>query len=348
MASVAAPAFASVTPRREGESPNGDAPRVHAVIVTFEPDLRDLAALLHSLAPQVHAIEVVDNGSTRDPSEVLGTVANTSIELTRLPSNFGIAYAQNIGMLRALHGGADFVLLSDQDSQAEPDAVRLLLEAYRNAEAEPGSAPVAAVGPATVDQRTGALSFFWRTGEVPWRWRPGPSCADVASVEFLIASGTLIPAHVLRALGGMRSEYFIDHVDTEWSFRARHAGFRLLGSAAARLQHRLGDKVHKIWLGRVRHVAHHSPLRDYYMFRNTLLLLRHRWIPAYWRRHLMGRLLQFAAFFLIFGDQRLHRARLMLRALRDGWACRSGKLQSDGTLLSLPRTALDPNPDAQA
>ena len=92
-------------------------------------------------------------------------------------------------------------------------------------------------------------------------------------VSFLISSGTLVPCSALLALRGMRSNYFIDHVDTEWCLRARAAGYLLLVVPEARLYHRLGDSVRRIWF-LVHAIFFTIPQCQTIMFRNTLLMLR--------------------------------------------------------------------------
>ena len=314
---------------------------VHAVVVTFRPDVDELVLLLKSLVPQVGGIVLVDNGSGAAVAPTLEIAEGQGVRVVRLPENFGIAFAQNIGIEKAIEAGAGYILLSDQDSVPAPDMVQRLLEGLHSSR-RTGQA-IAAIGPATVDRRNGELSFFWRPGRwLPHRWKPAADeQGELVEVEFLIASGTLVPVPVIQAIGGMRSRYFIDHVDTEWCFRAKAAGYRLLGSAAARLHHRLGDEVKKVWFLRTRSVMHHSPLRDFYMFRNTLLMLRDTRLSAVWTVHLLARLLQFSGYFLLFGTDRLQRARMMLSGLGQGLANRGGRREPDGRCTPVPTSSLE-------
>ena len=165
----------------------------------------------------------------------------------------------------------------------------------------------------------------------------------VQDVGFLIASGTLIPAAALRVLHGMRGNYFIDHVDTEWCARARAAGYRLLLAPGARLHHRLGESVRRISLLPSWPVPVHAPLRDYYAFRNTLLMQRDTAISVHWRRAQMLRLVRFAAYHVLLGDRRWQRLRHMWLGLRHGLGGVSGRLLAGSTVCEdLPLTPLDP------
>ena len=167
--------------------------------------------------------------------------------------------------------------------------------------------------------------------------------SNVVFASFLISSGTLIDLHKLIELCGMRSEYFIDHVDTEWCLRALVKGYQLLGIHNAKMIHSLGDKAKKFWFFGMRNISEHTPLRDYYMFRNTLLMLKDVTMSFTWRIFLLFRLVEFFVFFLIFSKERSLRFQLMILGLRHGYSNIRGRLDLK-TLKCDPiaRTSLDP------
>lgn len=308
-----------------------NAGQVVAVIVTYNPNPGDFSALLGALLPQIYYAVIVDNASVFDLTPLLENGEAHNVVLLKMSENVGLAAAQNVGIAKAMALEADFVLLSDQDSIPSVSMVAQLRHAISAATNDSLTAPVAAAGPATIDRRTGHLSSFVveRFG-FPGRWRfredvqPAPLFVEVG---FLIASGTLIPVEVLRRIGGMRSEYFIDHVDTEWCFRAKAAGYRLLGVPAAKLEHQLGDMAKRVWFLRFRQVMYHAPLRDYYMFRNSLLLLRDAEMSFIWRLYFLWRLAQFAGYFLFFSGDRWQRLRTMLLGLVHGFKDIGGRLE---------------------
>jgi len=140
----------------------------------------------------------------------------------------------------------------------------------------------------------------------------------------------------------MRNDYFIDHVDTEWSFRAKQMGYRMVGVPSAVMEHSLGDEVKAIWFFGKRQVSYHSPLRDYYMFRNTLLMLRDVSIPFVWRLHFIWRLVQFAGYFLTFAPSRWERLSKMSLGLYHGLKNVRGKLDVTSSLCrDIPATLID-------
>lgn len=317
-----------------------------AVVVTYQPNLKVLEQLLDMLVPQVKSIVIVDNGSEVD-LEVWNNQRQTpDIKVLLLAENQGIAAAHNSGIHWALNHEAEFVLLMDQDSIPSPDMVKNLMLALREAENKMDYRPIAA-GPACADARTGKKSYF----VVEHNGMPSRCKAPILGVEkntlyeacFLISSGALIDLKALQNVGGMRSNYFIDHVDTEWCFRARAKGYILLGVPCAQMQHTLGDRVKNIWFFGWRQVAYHSPLRDYYMFRNTFLMCKDLKISFVWRLYFLWRLVQFSSYFLLFTRNRYQRFRCMAMGVIHGMRGISGKVDiKTFQCKPMPISILDP------
>lgn len=290
--------------------------RVVAVVVTYRCDLERLGRQFERLLPQVEAIVCVDNGAETAFDPWLPRWPRDRIELVRLRHNVGIAAAQNLGLARAQARGATHVLLMDHDSVPATDMVPRLLDAlHRHADA-------AAVGPCYDDQRlAGPPSPFFivRRGRI--RWLPCEDSDRVWEVDHVIASGCLIPVPVLRRIGGMREDFFIDWVDVEWCWRAREHGLRIYGACGARLQHRLGDQVIRL-LGR--DISLHPPWRHYYQARNWVLLLRCRRAPLGAKLNYSYHQARRFLLFCLLVPGRFAYLRMWLKGLRDGLANRAG------------------------
>lgn len=292
-------------------------------MVTYRPPLTATETLLHALASQVGALLVVDNGSESSDLAALRKCAEAvGAEVLSLETNRGIAAAQNVGIRRARDLGMTSVLLSDQDSLPAPDMVDRLLDGLERARAS--GLRVAAVGPVTVDERNAGAPLVFSDH----RW--GPRRADVpatpgALVEttFLLASGCLVDLAAIDDVGPMNEDWFIDHIDLEWGLRARRRGYHLFAVVGAVLGHSLGDRTQHI-PGRERDVHIHSPIRNYYMARNTLLLVRSRLMPRAWRIGYLAWIAKYAVFYGIAVRPRAFRARLMARGLADGVRGRTG------------------------
>jgi rhamnosyltransferase len=311
-----------------------EASEVVAVVVTFRPDAAATNALLKALAPQVRDIVVVDNGSPESTTQSLREITS-EVGATLLPlgSNLGIAAAQNAGIAWACDRNAGFVLLSDQDSLPAGDMVERLLAGFARGSAESSAdarPPVAAVGPITMDYRNeGAPLLFSAQQWGPRRAKIPAADGTLVEAAFLMASGCLIDRAALDRVGVMNEAWFIDHIDLEWGLRARRAGYGLYGVVGAGLSHELGDRTQNI-PGRARDVHIHSAVRNYYMARNTVLLIRSGLMPVWWRWGYAGWITKYTVFYVLAVPPRALRARLLVLGLWHGLRGRTGPIPPRG------------------
>jgi len=300
--------------------------RVIAVVVAYMPDIDTLRALLDTLLAQTAGVFVVDNtpAADRRVETLCAALPQPALHLIRLGDNFGIARALNIGIDAALAAGATQVLLSDQDSLPAPDMVAALLAAMDDLQR--AGQRVGAVGPTYTDRHTGITFPF--QAHIPGRFFYGHRRPDAAhpTVEALtlITSGTLVPAQVLHEVGPMREDFFIDHVDIEWSHRARAAGFSLFGVGAAVMFHSMGDAMLRVWRFGWRQESAYSPVRMYYRIRNFVALCRLPTIKWRWKLRNAAYWIYFIYTQTVFGQQRLAALRMAARGLRDGLRGRMG------------------------
>lgn len=288
-----------------------------AIIVTYQPDGAALQTLLARLQPQVATVLVLDNAST-----VPLPPLPAQVQYTALPDNLGLAHAQNLGIAQARQQGCSHVLLLDQDSLPAPDMVAQLLAALIRL--ENAGLPVAAVGPAYEDARTGELRPFVR---FRWHgvWHEPPKPGQCLMTDLLIASGSLIPLERLQQVGLMEAGLFIDNIDLEWGFRAQQQGLQLYGVSDARMVQRIGETVSRFWLGRMRTLYRHAPVRQYYQTRNRLRLYRRAYVPRAWVVQDILRLGFKLMAFSFFIQPRLLHMQMFYRGIRDGVTDRSGK-----------------------
>ncbi|MBI2311642.1 MAG: glycosyltransferase family 2 protein [Betaproteobacteria bacterium] len=296
-----------------------------AVVVTHQPDVSRLREGLEALRAQVEQILIVDNGSVPSARDRLQALADATTRFLPLGENRGPAAAHNRGIEWAAAQGFGYVLLLDQDSVPAPGMVATLLDAH--AALVSSGTRVAAVGPRYVDPSSGHSSFFVRFGPFGLRrMRPETLPERIIPVDFLISSGSLISLATVEQVGIMDESLFIDHVDTEWLLRARARGYRAYGVRDAVMAHCLGDDTFNLWLGRWRHLPLHSPLRHYYIFRNSVLLYKRRYAPLQWVVNDLLRLIGMFVFYSLAAPPRLRQARMMLRGLVDGIQGRTGRL----------------------
>lgn len=300
-------------------------PDVGAVVVTYHPDHDKLNDLLLALVPQVSRIVVVDNGSA---AKTIGWIRDHAhagaITLIALGDNAGLAFAQNAGIRELRQGGTKYVILFDQDSAPEPGMIENLL-AVVHAKTASGT-KIGAVAPVYKAADAQSFSGFVQLGWLDFRRVACSAGKEAVEAHFLISSGTLIPMAVLDDVGDMEDQLFIDHVDTEWCFRAQHRGYALFGVCGARMYHNLGNRRQRVWLFRWREVPHHSPFRYYYIFRNSLLLQRRSYMPFRWKLADAYRCMRAMAYFGLFSTARRENLRMMFKGLRHGISGISGKM----------------------
>ena len=302
---------------------------IAAIVVLYHPTQQATERLLRSLVGEVDAVFAIDNtpGSISDRPLLLEGFADPVLYVP-LGENKGIAEAQNIGIELSINGGYSHVLLLDQDSVLSSGMVSKLLAAEEQLLNKRET--IAGMSPQIIDNRTGKRPCACR-----YRWfRVQKVFQDVNSTEpvetdNIMASGSLIRTRVLQALGMMRSELFIDHVDTEWALRARSAGYKLFCVPNAVLLHSLGDAAVEV-LGKNIHI--HSDVRHYYQLRNEIYLLRLKTMGWQWRIYALSRIPYHFVLYSFLSRNRIRALRLLLRAIWDGMLGRLGPITKPRTL----------------
>ena len=298
--------------------------RICAVVVTFQPDPRLLRENLLACHSQVDCVVVIDNASDPEIQNHIKELAHeVGCEVLQLPENIGIAAAQNQGVTWARVNCCDAIVFFDQDSKPARGMVDGLKNAMRKLTVD--NVQVAAVGPTLLDRRTGRYTPFVRIGLFRvikiFAERTG---RHLILTDFLVSSGMLVKLMRLDEVGLPEESLFIDNVDLEWCFRARSMGFLLYGVSDAVMEHSVGDHITTVGT----HVIHrHSPLRQYYIMRNRILLYQRSYSPKGWIVQDFFRMLfKFAAFSLFFAPRRQN-FRMMVKGAKDGLNGKAGKYE---------------------
>lgn len=295
--------------------------RIAAVVVGYRVDATALGELLEILQRRCTPTIVVINQADSSRVDSL-RAAYPTVDWFLNTDNHGLARAQNQGLHQARAHDVDAVLLLDQDTLPTAQGIEMLAEVLARC-CDDGER-VAAVGPAYHQPNGGEWPGFvvYR----PWgfsRVHPRGERTEVA-VDFLIASGSLIPVAALDDVGDMDEGLFIDHVDTEWCLRARARGWSLVGVPAVSFSHCLGERQRRVWLGRWRSVAVYPPWRYYMMMRNSFLLYRRAGFSGLWKWGDFRRSLTLLAWVGLAGPRRWASLSAMVRGAVDGWRGMTG------------------------
>ena len=210
----------------------------------------DTAACLESLrASRYSALTtlLVDNASPDGSGDRLHA-RFPDIPYLQTEENLGYTGGNNRGFAWALERDAEYVLVLNNDTVVDPDCIASLVAA---AQQQPHGVRVGAVAPKILyhdaPDRLWYAGGDYLPGRAMGRHRreaeldvDGPT--RIEEITFVTGCCFLIPASVLRAVGGFAEEYFAYVEDVELSLRIRRAGYTLLYQPTARLWHRVSPE----------------------------------------------------------------------------------------------------------
>lgn len=300
---------------------------VCAVVVSFEPEVHRIERLCLSLEGQCQYI-IVDNGSGQATVTALRRIVTGHGILLELDDNLGIAAAQNAGAKYAagqLRVTPQYLLFLDQDSVPVGDFITTLRREYESIKRQDPA--IGALGPALFDPRNQQLQeLHHESFGMYWKRklrRDDPAKRfQVASVN---SSGTLVEMAVFGQIGEFREDLFIDHVDTEWSHRARHLGHNVYVTTRVVMEHEMGRGLERFWLLGKKSFPSRAPLRHYYLFRNNVYLLSQPQMSRTWKFWSIAKLLFTYCYFAVLSADRKEQRSMMLRGVRAGRKAKLGK-----------------------
>lgn len=288
--------------------------KIASIIVTYNPNIDALKKQIERLLAQVQLIIIVDNGSDNSSkltSELLNYKIQNKIIAFENGDNKGLGFAQNKGIEIAITEKATHVLLLDDDSLIEENFISNLLSDYE--ELLNTGIKVGAIGPTYYNEETGEQYPITKYVG-PFIDRKLPKEKPVEA-SFLIASGCLIPTSVLVEVGFMNEDFFIDYIDVEWSFRAISKGYKLFATPKAQMNHIIGERRASV-LGRK--ISLHSPLRKYYLFRNSIFMIKCSYISTGYKiREIIFNFLRFIVYLALSNEKKKY-VKYTFRGYLDG------------------------------
>lgn len=238
-----------------------------AVIVVFNPNISKLNQLTESLSAQKCNVVLVNNG---DAKSIVGVVNSENAFVIQMPENSGIAKAQNEGISFIRKRGASGFFLFDQDSVIPVNYVDEMLSFHFTPN-------IGMIVPKVLDvniQRFIEPRIYYKKKnnthiDYPKKNLDNEKFRKAAKP---IASGCFILMDAVDSIGGMREDFFIDAVDTDFSFRLIENKFDVFQINSITLKHMVGNKTEKSIFGISVNVSNHSPKRRYYIGRNNIWL----------------------------------------------------------------------------
>jgi rhamnosyltransferase len=290
---------------------------ITAIIVTYNPLKETFIRQINALINEVNYIVFIDNNS-KNIHELQNEIENSfnqfwnnKIFLIKNNENFGIGKSQNIGIDFAISLKSTEVLILDHDSIIDKDFCINLLTDRQILESL--GHKIGAIGPIYYNEKTGEI--------YPISKYIGPFIERIIPINkpieasFLIASGSLISLDVIKNVGYMNESFFIDYVDVEWSFRAKSIGYSVFSSPTSKMKHTIGDERRSIF---GRSISVHSPLRRYYLYRNSIYMIKDSKIHlGYKVREISFNALRFVLF-LILSNERIKYFKYSVSGFVDG------------------------------
>jgi len=235
--------------------------KIYLIVVTYKTNENNLRKLLDSIKFQVDKIFIIDN----TPSFINGLekFRDEKIDIFYLNENTGIAYAQNIGIKKALKEGADFIMISDDDTLYPENYVKEMMKVFEEKKEE----KIAAVAPVYRNVITGKKRPFIKKETFSFKkFYPDNGYYEIFQA---ISSGLILNIKYLKEIGLMNEKLFIDFVDLEWCWRAIKKGYKIIGNADVIIEHKLG--YYSKMLGK-KQITLRNPIRHYYIIRNNIYL----------------------------------------------------------------------------
>ena len=271
-----------------GKSPGvglGVGPIVGIVVVHFG-SLDDTRECLDSVRRVTYAERVtvlVHNGTAPESLALTQEYPEAVHEI--IDVNRGYAAGVNAGTRAAIQHEARYVYALNNDTALDPQSVDQLVAAC---EREPSIGVIGGMfyyadRPNTV-QNSGCY-INWMSGKVSTKGEGSLNSGQFSALEepdFVCGAGFFFPVSVMTEIGGLDERYFLYCEESDWCFRVRAAGRRIVRLEHARLYHRGGRAVNA-----------QAGLYPYFATRNKIWLVR-RWAPpvtfwAFVAVHIMGR-----------------------------------------------------------
>lgn len=205
----------------------------------------DCLESLKAVRYQNYHVLLVDNGSV-DGSVPYLRQRYPDLDMVEIGKNLGFAEGNNVGMRIALEKGADYVLLLNNDTIADPSFISDLVEA---AEADPG---IGFAGPKVYfydfKGRKDVISFAgglldMRKGK---SIHIGEKQVDSGQhdrprdVDYVEGSCMLVRADVIKKIGMLDPAYFAYWEEMDWCVRGARAGYRLIYVPGSKIWHKIG------------------------------------------------------------------------------------------------------------
>lgn len=229
-------------------------------------------------------ILVIDNASYDYSAETIRKFSKTgkhsnmlTLEVIENENNLGFAGGNNVGIKEALSGGADYIMLLNNDTVVDKDFLVRLVEIFSKDKKIGIVVPKIYFYPGFEfykdrykDKEKGKV--IWYAGaKMDWKNLIGSHLGvdevdngqydKIYETEFATGCCMLIKKEVFEKVGFLDEKYFLYYEDSDFAMRAKRKGFKIIFAPSAIVWHKNAGSGG----------GSGSKLQDYYITRNRLL-----------------------------------------------------------------------------
>lgn len=207
-------------------------------------------------------IYVIDNNSGDGIGEEIEKIK--SVSFVQNKENAGYSGGNNLGIKKAIEDGVDYMFILNPDTTVDKDAIEFLVSAV-------DSEDVGISGPKIFFSTPDGSEKIWYAGgvfdkdNVIGKHR-GVDEQDHGQYEqkeetgFVSGAAMMVKKEVFEKIGFFDENYFLYYEDSDFCFRAKQAGFKIMYEPRAIVYH---ENAKSTGLG--------SNLQDYFITRNRML-----------------------------------------------------------------------------
>jgi len=267
---------------------------IGCIIIIYKTDIKSLYKKIKNIYKEVDNFYIINNSKKK------AIFKNKKFQITNLDVNLGIASAQNLALLSSFKNKNDYVLFSDQDTIFPKNFIKDILNFYIYSNIKYGK--LFAVAPNLYDRNKKVLSgfvkrfFFFRNNL--FNNNNKLNNINHCKITEAMSSGMFVNMKILRKIGFLNENYFLDWVDFDLCWRAINEGYNIVGAPNIIASHFLGNNSVKIF-NKSFHI--HKPFRAYYIVRNGFnLSLYSKNINFFWKINIFLNTLRYSlGYFLL-------------------------------------------------
>lgn len=221
-----------------------------AIVISYYPNVKDSILNIRKYIDDIDLLIIWENTPSQQRVQYRISLPEykDKIRYFGTDKNEGIAYPINFALQWAIKNSFDFLLTMDQDSRWDNfPFYKSQIEKYISKEEIGIFSPV--------------------IYEVQKRETP-----ELTYLRDAITSGTVYRLDMVKKIGMLREDYFIDAVDLEYCYWAKNNGWDTVKVGNAFLQQKFGNQTPVRFYKKIYHPANYTPIRIYYIIRNHIFL----------------------------------------------------------------------------